>query len=316
MNSNRRSLSAREIIDRAKSEAQTRGQDPESPKPGAGELVIGVDFGTTYTGVAYAISSSLGRDRPSPKTPAEAEALCEKVIVIKNWPNAGLHAAEKTPTVLAYDRGKAVAWGGKVRPSHRIQIAHFKLGLQDNIAEHYWEENSVGTGAALLGGFLKDSTWTHESLPDKTPVDYTAEYLSEVRKYVTDTILPTHYGAEFLKAHRISFALTVPAIWTDKANDLTRRAAIRAGIPEDRLILISEPEAAALYCATVCTEVDLRDGDRFLVCDAGGGTVVDDFTLCPLSLGFNFVCGEIASSVHCQRMCSRNGRCLWGGIPQ
>jgi hypothetical protein len=41
-----------------------------------------------------------------------------------------------------------------------------------------------------------------------------------------------------------------------------------------KLMLITEPEAAALACATLCDEVDLREGDRFLVCDAGGGTVV------------------------------------------
>jgi molecular chaperone DnaK (HSP70) len=270
----RRPFSAKDIIESAKTEAQNPGPVPASPRASAGELVIGVDFGTTFTGVAYAISSSIGKDRTTPKTQAEAEALSEKVVVIKNWPNAGLQAAEKTPTVLAYQAGRAVAWGGRVRPSHRVQIAHFKLGLQENIAQHYWEENPTGTGISLLGGFLKDSNWRHESLPDKSPVDFTADYLREVRKYVTETILPTHYGAEFLSGHRISFALTVPAIWTDKAKDLTMRAAIRAGIPENRLVLISEPEAAALYCATMCTEVDLKDGDRFLVCDAGGGTVV------------------------------------------
>jgi len=39
-------------------------------------------------------------------------------------------------------------------------------------------------------------------------------------------------------------------------------------------MLITEPEAAALYCATLCKEVDLKIGNRFLICDAGGGTVV------------------------------------------
>src|SRR5579864_3174404 len=39
-------------------------------------------------------------------------------------------------------------------------------------------------------------------------------------------------------------------------------------------MLITEPEAAALYCATLCRQVDLKVGNRFLICDAGGGTVV------------------------------------------
>jgi hypothetical protein len=40
--------------------------------------------------------------------------------------------------------------------------------------------------------------------------------------------------------------------------------------------MVTEPEAAALYCATICEELELEAGDRFVVCDAGGGTVVLD----------------------------------------
>jgi molecular chaperone DnaK (HSP70) len=70
----------------------------------------------------------------------------------------------------------------------------------------------------------------------------------------------------------MTFVLTVPAIWTDKAKELTVQAATRAGM--ENLVLMTEPEAAATYCATLCAETDLREGDIFLVCDAGGGTVV------------------------------------------
>jgi len=73
---------------------------------------------------------------------------------------------------------------------------------------------------------------------------------------------------------RIAYVITVPAIWKDSAKALTRQAAEQAGIPKKDLDLVTEPEAAALYCATLCVEADLQDGDRFIVCDAGGGTVV------------------------------------------
>lgn len=58
-----------------------------------------------------------------------------------------------------------------------------------------------------------------------------------------------------------------------------RQAALKAGLisaydPLDRLVLISEPEAAALYCEeTMSDRVQFKQGDRILVCDAGGGTV-------------------------------------------
>ena len=70
--------------------------------------------------------------------------------------------------------------------------------------------------------------------------------------------------------------LTVPAMWSDKAKSTMREAAIKAGLitetdHRDRLMLISEPEAAALYCEKKCDQFNLRHGDRFMICDAGGG---------------------------------------------
>ncbi|MEO2045196.1 MAG: Hsp70 family protein [Pirellulales bacterium] len=73
--------------------------------------------------------------------------------------------------------------------------------------------------------------------------------------------------------------LTVPASFDTVARELTREAALAAGLPDD-LILLEEPQAA-LYCWLA----DLGDlwreslslGDRLLVCDVGGGTT--DLTL-------------------------------------
>lgn len=67
-------------------------------------------------------------------------------------------------------------------------------------------------------------------------------------------------------------------MWSDQAKATMREAAIRAGIINrwdhpDRLMLISEPEAAALYCEKKCDQFNLSHGQRFMICDAGGGTV-------------------------------------------
>jgi hypothetical protein len=45
----------------------------------------------------------------------------------------------------------------------------------------------------------------------------------------------------------LSFVLTVPAVWSDKAKDITLNAAHLAGVPPNKLTLLSEPESAALY---------------------------------------------------------------------
>lgn len=244
-----------------------RGPSPIS------DLVIGIDFGTTFTGVAYAHSLS-GNVKDITKTQAELDAIVDKVVLIKSWPMAGNQNAEKIPTILAYEGGNVSAWGGRVRQTNKTKVEYFKLGLQEGAGEHYRAREANVNSTSLLGGFLDNHNWRHPDLPNKKAVDYVQDYLREIRKHVLQTVLPRQLPPEFLKNERISYALTVPAIWSDKAKDLTRQAAEQAGIPRDMLAIISEPEAAALYCATTCREVSLGEGDCFLICDAGGGTVV------------------------------------------
>ena len=73
--------------------------------------------------------------------------------------------------------------------------------------------------------------------------------------------------------------LTVPASFGPSARELTREAAIEAGLPED-VILFEEPQAA-VYAWLLESHDDWREkvkvGDRLLVVDIGGGTT--DLTL-------------------------------------
>lgn len=265
---------ASEVLSRALERARI-----ETPSSAASELVVGIDFGTTFTGVAYAhsltgASENAGNRR---RTQVEVNAIVDRVVVIKSWPMTNLQNYEKTPTMLAYDNGGVSAWGGRVRQGNPAKIEHFKLGLQEGAGGHYRRSETDGTHrTSLLGGFLDNHNWRHPDLPNKSAVDFAGDYLREIRQHVRYEVLPRHLGSEMLRNEIISYVLTVPAIWTDKAKDLTRRAAELAGIPMDRLVLITEPEAAALYCATVCRDIPLKEGDRFLICDAGGGTVVSD----------------------------------------
>ncbi len=77
--------------------------------------------------------------------------------------------------------------------------------------------------------------------------------------------------------------LTVPASFDAAARELTREAALSAGLPAD-LILLEEPQAAVY--AWLSAQGDrwrkqLSVGDRLLVCDIGGGTT--DLTLISVS---------------------------------
>ncbi len=97
--------------------------------------------------------------------------------------------------------------------------------------------------------------------------------------------------------------LTVPAAWDAKGCEIMREGAISAGLVAqfsaadknwaDRLHIITcviiafyslrryndrfdrrEPEAAAVHCAHLTNLHKLRPSQNFMICDAGGGTVV------------------------------------------
>jgi molecular chaperone DnaK (HSP70) len=251
------------------------------------DLVIGIDFGTTFSGVAYANPTKVNASKLF--TRGDKTTVASEIVqVIRAWPGAA--QLEKIPSQLSYKNPTTPIWGSKVKTSedYEPRIAHFKLGLEENVKDHYnsdtqgRRQSGAGKGSPL-GGYLTDPNWTHPLLREMKAVDYAADYLTAVCNYVTSETLPRHFGKQFLERQKISYVITVPAIWSDKAKDLTRQAAQRAGIPRRKLVLITEPEAAALYCATFCKEVDLEPGDRFLVCDAGGGTVVSNPSEIPLT---------------------------------
>lgn len=105
-------------------------------------------------------------------------------------------------------------------------------------------------------------------------IDYVADYLAQIRLYLMDSYFPRAYGKGFWHDDQTSFVITVPAIWSDKAKHLTFEAALRARFTRSQVTLVTEPEAAALYSIAMRDEADISENDCFLVCDAGGGTVV------------------------------------------
>ena len=63
-------------------------------------------------------------------------------------------------------------------------------------------------------------------------------------------------------------------MWSDRAQALTRECAEKAGMGNgEKIQIISEPEAAAIYALDVMDPHIIKAGDTFVICDAGGGTV-------------------------------------------
>lgn len=109
-------------------------------------------------------------------------------------------------------------------------------------------------------------------VPRSSPVTVSRRYLEH---------LVAAWNARFPEApvSQQHVVLTVPASFDAAARELTREAALAAGLPES-LVLLEEPQAAVyswLVARGDAWRKDLSKGDRLLVCDVGGGTT--DLTL-------------------------------------
>ena len=76
-------------------------------------FIVAIDFGTTFTAVAYSSGTS------SLESEIQLSGrLADTVDVIKSWPGLSLYYAEKTPTIIAYNSNPPT-WGGSVKPHHQ-----------------------------------------------------------------------------------------------------------------------------------------------------------------------------------------------------
>ncbi|MCJ1374341.1 hypothetical protein MMC20_005573 [Loxospora ochrophaea] len=246
------------------------------------QLIVGIDFGTTFSGVAFAFATN-------------TEA---KEDIITEWPGAGTASKQKIPTVLYYDQyQKVVGWGPDIAdalaptgyPKPGVQkVEWFKLQLM------------------LSGNTYIDPINLPPLPPGKSEIDVAADYLFKLRSAMRHQLIKT-LGEVFNREERnIRYFLTVPAIWNDAGKAATRAAAIQAGFLRDendnRLTLITEPEAAAMFCSKTGL-LNLKIRDAVLIVDCGGGTVdliayeVEEetpFTVAECTAGSGDSCGSTA----------------------
>ncbi|ORZ00967.1 hypothetical protein BCR43DRAFT_511896 [Syncephalastrum racemosum] len=205
-------------------------------------VIVGIDFGTTFSGCCYAFAQN------------------EEVIDIVKWPKQNNHVYPKTPTLSLYRKGQTslVDWGHGAR----------RQAMKPNSVDFF-----------LLSKFklYLDEHLQQEALPyGLNLIEVIADYLRVFHHHVCTELLKGFAGN--YDQSKFRYCLTVPAMWSDHAKAAMREAAIRAGLVQrgdhpERLMLISEPEAAALYCEKKSEQFNLVHGQRFMICDAGGGTV-------------------------------------------
>ncbi|KAI9271858.1 hypothetical protein BDA99DRAFT_306633 [Phascolomyces articulosus] len=218
-------------------------------------VVVAYDFGTTYSGAAYAFTHS---------TPTE-------VFDIKKWPHKAGNFFPKVPTLSVYQRHNQQ----RTQSLRRTALSEWGHGAKRTMLKPHADKQNVLLSHIKL--HLDESLHRPPIENGLTPVQAVADYLAALHQHTLHEL--THGFAKNYHPDTFRYCLTVPALWSDKAKHLMRQAAVQAGLisasdPSDRLVLISEPEAAALYCEeTMSDQVQFKDNDRIMICDAGGGTV-------------------------------------------
>ncbi|KAG5735573.1 Heat shock 70 kDa protein 12B [Termitomyces sp. T112] len=248
-----------------------------SPPPDEGKMSIAIDFGTTFSGVAYGSSRIAGG----------------QVQQILHWPGSP-ETFRKIPTCLLYDEhGRILAWGLEAKNASPMpgttRCEWFKLFLEPHA--------------------LRDPSAIDPRLPSLPPgkmaIDLIVDFLSCLWEHAKDQI--TREIGAVADLNSADVWLTVPAAWDGKGCEIMREAAISAGLVQsaragdtswrDRLRIITEPEAAAVHCAQLTDLHLLKPSQNFVVVDAGGGTV---------DLAVYKITGLMAN-LEIAEMCARSG---------
>lgn len=248
-----------------------------SPPSDDGKIVVSIDFGTTFSGVAYGSS----------------RIAAGKVQQILQWPGS-FETFRKVPTCLLYDdHGQVLAWGLEAKNASPMpgttRCEWFKLFLEPKALR---DDGEIDPRLPQLP-------------PGKRALDLVIDFLSCLWEYAKEQI--TREIGAVADLDSADVWLTVPAAWDAKGCDIMREAAIAAGLVQssragdrdwrDRLRIITEPEAAAVHCAHLTDLHKLRPSQSFIICDAGGGTV---------DLATYKVIGHM-TNLEIAEMCARSG---------
>jgi len=226
----------------------------------APQFVIGIDLGTTNSVLAYA--------------PTDADTPEVSLLSIPQLVSAGtVESRDNLPSFLFL--------GGAVDPSYDLPWAK----KRDYVVGEWARRQSAESPDRTISGA---KSWLGHSRVDRHQAILPWDAPAEVAK-ISPVLASQRYLEHLIAAWKQQFpkapieqqrvVLTVPASFDASARELTREAALAAGLPQD-LVLLEEPQAAVY--AWLAQAGDrwrklVKVGEMILVVDVGGGTT--DLTL-------------------------------------
>ncbi|EGX95281.1 Hsp70 family chaperone, putative [Cordyceps militaris CM01] len=197
-------------------------------------------------------------------TPSSIHAVGPSLLT--SWGEGGDNTEGHVPSVLRYDNGEMsgpYVWGYRAqRYAQQGELIHewFKLGLCDDFEQRRARESELIQ--------LYDSKMAKQPVKGKDCEKLVRDYLAGIKQAVDKKLGP----AEQFSSVERQYIITVPALWDYSEQEKTRYCAKKAGMGKgNEIMLIPESEAAAIWA--IKNMPSIEEGDVFVVCDAGGGTV-------------------------------------------
>ncbi|PVH78397.1 hypothetical protein DL98DRAFT_590324 [Cadophora sp. DSE1049] len=233
-------------------------------------LVVAIDYGTTFTGVAYA-------------TPRFDDANLDEIEIVSNWgTKMGNH--EKIPSIYSYSPAPngEEQWGVDVTEDAVTMVnTMMELHVQDDKIDELELVLQVLNGTCNMDFENIKAQRGYPKYPVKSPNEVVTDFLSKVFQHLSNDL--DHFGSHLRALMPVDIVITVPVQWSYQAKNSTIRAMTRAGFNEQSfpnlidIIMVTEPEAAAIYTARHLKKDKkkefLKTKEHFILCDAGGGTV-------------------------------------------
>jgi hypothetical protein len=217
-------------------------------------VVIGVDFGTAYSGVAFAYKADPGAIQCGAPTATDTTQMKVPTVLLQNedgtWDFGYTAEAKYNNILMAHVPGTP--------PSAHL-YKRFKMVLKG-------KDNGFDTLTAVSINGKSHSL-----------MDLVVRSLVFLKSFAVEKVT-SGFGGDIIPSRDVQWVLTVPAIWNDFGKAFMRKAAYNAGFTEseqsDNLMLVLEPEGASLAVHVGAAQHGLLGvGSRFMVLDCGGGTI-------------------------------------------
>jgi hypothetical protein len=212
------------------------------------KVVVGLDLGTTHTGVAYAMVSNP-----------------DETFTISHWPLVGeeaYHCKTLTATYKSSPNGDCL-WGYPARREYSKNV----------------RGNGQSSGSGLYFGELKQSLSSNDfDSGDHQPI---VDYLRELGKFVLG-YLQREYPLELLEMDLLRWCVTVPSNCSSDLKQKLGSCMVNAGLVRGQIDqgnfsssfnIFLESDAAACYCNGCFAHVNMKKGDRLCVLDVGSGNI-------------------------------------------